>query len=280
VRDVANPVPALVTLDFLGLELSEWHGYADAIHSGARRAPGSGQKLKWLMNEVDAVVRRSDLHQDGLIAWLLSTELDSERLSDGMIREIVFTLLNGGIDTTTSMIANAVVQIDARPDLRGALRQDSGTVPATVQELLRYCGPSIGVARTAVAEAELGDVSVAPGDRALFLVASANLDASRFDDPDRFDAGRSPNPHLSFGYGAHRCLGAELATAELEIFVAALMERFPNFVVDRHGVVPYRTIPLVNGFAAVPISFSADGRQPSDGGPLPKLTKPRLRPAV
>ena len=277
VSEIANPVPALVTMDFLGLDLGEWHRYGDAIHSGVRRAPGSGKKLKWMMSEVDAVVERTDLHRDGVIPFLLRAEIDGQRVPHDIVREIVFTLLNGGIDTTTSMIASCVVQIGTNPHVRTMLRDDPSTAPVVIQELLRYCAPSIGVARTAVQDAELPATKICPGDRLLLLVSSANFDEERFQQPDQIDPARRPNPHLSFGFGAHRCLGAELATAELEIVVAELMARMPDFVVDEAGVDPYRTIPLVNGYASVPITFAPVARQMPET-PLPVLTAPRLKP--
>lgn len=279
VTDLANPIPAIVTMDFLGIDLREWHLYGDAIHSGARRAPGSGQKLKVMMHEVDELVSRTDLHQDGLIAHLLRAEVDGRPLDRDIAREIIFTLLNGGIDTTTSMIASSVVQIDAHPDARELLRNDPGAIPTTVQELLRYCAPATGAARTVTAETEIEGVALHPGERVLLLLSSANFDESSFVDADRLDPCRAPNTHVSFGFGPHRCLGAELATAELEIFVAELIARMPDFTVDRAAVTPYPTIPLVNGYVSVPIMFSPRPPGHVAGDDIPRLTAPRLAPA-
>jgi cytochrome P450 len=144
---------------------------------------------------------------------------------------------------------------------------------------LRFCAPSIGIARTAVEPAEIHDVQICPGERLLLLLSSANFDAERFEEPERVDVERTPNPHLSFGFGAHRCLGAELATAELEIAVGELMRRFPDFAVTRDGVESYRTIPLVNGYVSVPITFAPAPRESATVSALPVLTAPPLRPA-
>ena len=279
VADLANPIPAIVTMDFLGIDLREWHLYGDAIHSGARRAPGSGQKLKTMMHEVDELVCRTDLHPDGLIAHLLKAEVDGLPLDQDIAREIIFTLLNGGIDTTTSMIASTIIEIDAHPDVRELLRDDLGAIPAAVQELLRYCAPATGAARTVTADTEIEGVALHPGDRVLLLLSSANLDESGFANADQLDPSRNPNTHVSFGFGPHRCLGAELATVELEIFVAELLARMPDFVVDRAAVTPYPTIPLVKGYVSVPITFPPWAPGDGVGADVPRLTAPRLAPA-
>ena len=148
-----------------------------------------------------------------------------------MICELIYMVLNGGIDTTTSTISNAIVILDEHPDLRQQLLAEPERIPAAVQELIRYAVPSTGIARTVLAETEVGGCPVQPGDRILLLLASANFDEDVFQDPDAFRIDRERNPHLSFGVGPHRCVGADLAATEVEVLLETLLQRIPDFTV-------------------------------------------------
>ena len=195
-----------------------------------------------------------------------------------MVCELVYMTLNGGIDTTTSLIANSAVQLDADPGMRERLLDDRQLIPSFVQEMLRFCVPSTGIARTSMADTEIGGVPVHAGTRLLLVLASANFDDDRFEQPSEVDVDRQPNVHLSFGSGAHRCVGAELATAELEELTAELLRRIPDFRIDRVGVDAYPTMPLVNGFISVPATFTPTERSNATSTALPVLTEARLRP--
>lgn len=278
VRDLANPLPAIVTLDALGIALDDWHVYAEAAHGAAYREPGSGQKLKWVMQNVRDIVREGAYEPESLIASWTEARIDGEPLGPDMVCELVYMTLNGGIDTTTSLIANSAVQLDADPGVRERLLDDRQLIPSFVQEMLRFCVPSTGIARTSMVDTEIGGVPVRAGTRLLLVLASANFDDDRFEQPSEVDVDRQPNVHLSFGSGAHRCVGAELATAELEELTAELLRRIPDFRIDRVGVDAYPTMPLVNGFISVPATFTPTARSNATSTALPVLTEARLRP--
>jgi cytochrome P450 len=128
-----------------------------------------------------------------------------------------------------------------------------------------------------VAPTEIGRCPIGAGERVLLLLASTNFDDEQFPHPDVLDFDRPSNQHLSFGTGGHRCVGAELATAELEVFLERFLSRIPEFHVDLDRVQAYPTMPLVNGHIAVPTTFTP-GRRVSPIGDLPHLRQPRLRP--
>ena len=278
VDDLANPVPAIVTLDVLGIDLADWQQYADAAHGAVFREPGSGQKLKWMARNVRDILQNESYSPDGLIAAWASATIDGERLSEDMVYELIYMVINGGTDTTTSLIANAVIQIDKNPEIREQLLADPARIPGAVQEFLRYCVPSTGVARTATANAEIRGCPVDAGERILVVLASANFDEEVFDDPERVEIDRTPNAHLSFGTGGHRCVGAELATAEMEVVLAEVLRRLPDFKIDQGSVKRYPTMPLVNGHISVPATFSAGPSLGMGSSDVPTLTQPRLRP--
>ena len=278
VHELASPLPALVTLDTLGIPLDDWRTYADAAHGAAFREPGSGQKLKWVAANVRELVRTGAYHTDGLIASWCRAEIDGKPLEQEMVCELVYMVLNGGIDTTTSTISNAIVILDAHADLRQQLMSEPERIPAAVQELIRFAVPSTGIARTVLAETEVGGCPVQAGDRLLLLLASANFDEDVFPDPDAFRIDRERNPHLSFGVGPHRCVGADLATAEVEVLLETLLQRIPGFTVRTDGLRRYPTMPLVNGYITVPCSFPPGPRR-STPSPSPVLTTARLEPS-
>jgi cytochrome P450 len=277
VTQLANPIPAIVTLDVLGIDLVDWRTYAEAAHGAAFREPGSGTKLKWMMQNVRELVRDGAHDPLGLIASWKAATVGGEPLSDNMVCELIFMVINGGTDTTTSLIANSIVELQRRTDLRQRLVDEPALVPAAVQELLRYCVPSTGVARTTLAPTEIGQCPIGAGERVLLLLASTNFDDEQFPHPDVLDFDRPSNQHLSFGTGGHRCVGAELATAELEVFLERFLSRIPEFRVDLDRVQAYPTMPLVNGHIVVPTTFSP-ARRVSPISELPHLTQPRLRP--
>jgi cytochrome P450 len=100
-----------------------------------------------------------------------------------------------------------------------------------VEEILRFDSPLHLFERTATEATEVAGVALEPGDKVAALLGAANRDPAVFADPDRFDAGRDPNPHLAFGAGIHFCIGAPLARLELEISVRTMLSRFPDLVV-------------------------------------------------
>jgi len=109
-----------------------------------------------------------------------------------------------------------------------AIAADPALVPSAVEEMIRWVTPLNNFFRTAVADTEIADQPVAAGDRIILLYPSANRDEAVFVDPFRFDVRRSPNPHLSFGFGAHFCLGASLARFELTVLFEELVRRLTN----------------------------------------------------
>ena len=109
-------------------------------------------------------------------------------------------------------------------------------------------------------------------------IASANLDEEAFPDAATFDLTRSPNPHMSFGTGTHRCIGADLARANAEFFIRQVLTRMPDFEVDRDAVRPCESIPLANGYTSIPIRFAAGEQLRIDDDAFPTFTAPRILP--
>jgi cytochrome P450 len=265
VDDLANPLPALVSLDYIGLPLGRWVRYASILHSAVYREAGSAREIGWLLEDLHRIIRERREEgpdtRDDLVSALLTTESDGEPLCDQIIVELIFMLLNGGIDTSTALIAHMLGYLDQHRDIRTRLAADPALIPNAVDEMLRYVTPGPGLARTVVRPTEVSGHRLEPGDRVWIAFGSANTDETLFPDPHRIDIGRAnASKHLALGSGVHRCLGAFLAAAEMRILLEELLERMPDYRIDHRRVQAYPRIPLVNGFIRMPASFTPGPR--------------------
>jgi cytochrome P450 len=268
VDDLANPLPALVSLDYFGLPLERWEDWAVALHQAAYREKGSMRKVAGLVTELNEIVaeRRRTLDpgkpadEQDIVERLLTAEVSVEGgggpMDDETVVNLIFMLLNGGIDTSTALIANMFGWLGRNPDRRAELAADPALIPAAVDEMLRYFTPGTGVARTVTRAVELGGRELRPGDRVLLALGAANLDDEMFPGADQVRLDRdNNNRHLAFGAGIHRCLGAFLAPAEMRLLLEEVLRRMPDYEIDYDAVRPYPTIPLVNGYIAMPATF-------------------------
>lgn len=268
VDDLANPLPALVSLDYFGLALEKWEYYATVLHRAAYREKGSGRDVRILLDDLRSTVeqRAATLgDRDGapsdVVDRLLNAEIDGVPMGIDEAVNQLFMLLNGGIDTSTALIAAMFLHLDDHPEQRAALTADPALIPAAVDEMLRYFSPATALARTVVAPVELGGVVLAPGDRVLLGFGAANGDPEVFPEPDDVVLDRhNSGKHLAFGYGIHRCIGAFIAPAELIELLGEVLRRMPDYTIDRSTVVPYPTIPAVNGYIAMPATFTPGRR--------------------
>ena len=135
------------------------------------------------------------------------------------------------------------------------LRSDPSLIPVAVEEMLRLVTPTSAVITRAVTADEVGGCSFAAGEHRFMFLLAANRDPDVFDGPDRFDVGRSPNPHLSFSAGKHFCLGAPLARLHGEIAIAALLERLPGLRLDGEPV--WRSAMPLREVEALPVAWDA-----------------------
>lgn len=148
-------------------------------------------------------------------------------------------LLFAGHETTMNLICNGLLAFIRHPDQWDRLRADpSGLARTATEECLRFDPPVKSTQRVVAETTELAGQTLEEGDRIRWIIAAANRDPAVFDDPDRFDIGRQPNPHLSFGSGIHYCLGVALARMEGQEVFRALAERFDGFELDGEDAAP------------------------------------------
>jgi len=192
-------------------------------------------------------------------------DIEGRRLTDDEVTSILITTLGGGIDTTTALIANALVYLHHHPEHRGRLARDESFVTSFCEEMLRYYSPVQGFARTVTTDTDLGGCALRRGDRVFLSWAAANHDPLVFDRPEEIIPERFPNRHTSFGVGAHRCVGSTLARAEFGVVLREVLLRMPDYSLA-DGAVRYSNIGTANGWHRLPARFTPGRRV---GAPAP-----------
>ncbi|MFI9010508.1 cytochrome P450 [Actinosynnema sp. NPDC053489] len=249
VRDLAYPLPVIVIAELLGVPADDRHlfrDWVDGLFEGQGRLSlkddratqeealrGGVEAMRPILDylgEHAAQCRRRP--RPGLLNDLVRAEVDGARLTDAQVVNFATILLVAGHITTTMLLGNTLLALDAHPDRFAQVREHRGLLPSAIEESLRFLTPFAAVARTTTAPQTLGGVEV-PADQLLMLwVGAANRDPRVFADPDAFDVTRDPNPHLGFGRGVHFCLGAPLARLEGRLALDVLLDRFPRLRTD------------------------------------------------
>jgi cytochrome P450 len=167
-----------------------------------------------------------------MLSTVIHAELadaDPPRLSDDELSAFFSLLFSAGAETTRNAIAGAMLAFLEWPDQLDLLRSGQAAMGPAVEEILRWTTPSPSKRRTATTGCELGGKRISAGQKVLVWEGSANRDPLRFDEPDAFALQRDPNPHLSFGHGAHFCLGAHLARLEIRVALEEVLRTVTSF---------------------------------------------------
>ncbi|MEQ4208917.1 cytochrome P450 [Actinopolymorpha sp. B9G3] len=236
-RHFARPLPIEVICELVGIaepDRPRWRDYGALVAAGVGQ--GFAEAVPGIINGAKAAIaRRRDEIADDLLSDLIRAQAeDGDRLSDTELVTLVWHLVLAG-QTPTNLIANSVRALLAHPDQLTALRADSALIPRAVEELIRWCGPTLlTIPRYAREDVELGGVLVAKGAPVTASVAAANRDPRAFAgtgaQPDQLDIRRTVTPlgHLGLGHGPHFCLGSAVARVETEVALAGLLRRFPD----------------------------------------------------
>ena len=200
------------------------------------------------------VAERRNQPTDDLTSALLEAEIDGDRLTDDEVLGFMFLMVIAGNETTTKLLANAAFWGHKNPDQLAPVYDDAELVPLWVEETLRYDTSSQILARTVSGELTLYDTTIPDGDVLLLLPGSAHRDERVFDNPDDYVIGRDIGSKLmSFGSGAHFCLGAHLARMEARVALTELFKRIRGYQVDEANAVRVHS-SNVRGFAHLPIT--------------------------
>jgi pimeloyl-[acyl-carrier protein] synthase len=192
--------------------------------------------------------------RNGLVNWLLTAEINGDRLTEEEIIANVIVTMVGGQETTTNLIGNGLLTLLRNPEKMQWLRNNPPLMQGAVEELLRYESPSQHTARMAPFDLELGGRKIRKRQAVIAVMGAANRDPERFPDPDRLDLTRTDNRHVAFGWAAHFCFGAALARIEGQISFATILRRLPNLAL-KSGPLGWRPNLGLRGLIALPVTF-------------------------
>jgi cytochrome P450 len=212
--------------------------------------PAADAAVEWLRAHLGQLLKeRAERPGDDLLSHLLAAEESGDRLShDEIVDNTVFAFF-AGFETTVHLLATGTVALLRHPDQWALLRAEPGLVPTAVEEFLRFDAPIHGTARLVHEPIEIGGQKVRRGRVLVLMLGAANHDEAVFREPARLDVTRDPNPHLSFGGGAHLCLGAFLARMEATVVFDWLVRRLstmePAGPAVRQPNTPFRAFETV-----------------------------------
>ncbi|MHA7650410.1 cytochrome P450 [Mycobacterium sp. ML4] len=263
VLDYASPVPAILTMKLMGLPYDNWDLYANLFHSVMAVPQDSPEYLTAIAAVPDmmqgvlefARARRANPKED-LTSFLIQFEFDNERLTDEQLLTILWNLIGGGVDTTTSQTALTLLHLGTHPQLRRQLIDHPELYRTATDEFLRYFSVNQQLSRTVTKDVTVNGQHLRANDKLIISWLGANHDENEFDRPDEIVLDRNPNRHLAFGLGPHRCIGSHLARLMAEVMVKAVLDRIPDYVVDEDGVDFYLGNPSMTGLARLPVTFT------------------------
>ena len=200
--------------------------------------------------------RRAPRDTNSALDVVVRFEQGGRRFDEAEAASHVSMLVIGGAETLPKVLANGLVRLAEYPEQRARIARDPSLVSDAFDEICRYDMPTQLLGRTARRDVKLHGQTIRAGQPVMFLYASANHDPREFIDPDRFDIGRKPPRILTFGAGAHQCLGRHVARMEGRICIEEILARFPQYEVDMERAVRLHT-EFVQGFSSLPVRTGA-----------------------
>ena len=238
IEDLASPLPALMIGRLLGFDDADWPNLRDwsertiALGGGPRyfNDDGMNAAIEFAVAAAGLYEQKKGCPMDDLMTMYTTAEIPGhefgidEAISDALL------LLDGGAETTRTVIARTLLNLHAHPE-QWALLKSGADLTVAVEEFIRYVTPIHNMCRVAATDYDLHGTLIPAGTQVLMMYSSANRDPSHFTDPERFDVTRTPNHHIAFGFGTHFCLGAALARLEIRTFFEEFIRRVDSFTV-------------------------------------------------
>lgn len=264
VWDIAAPLPLIMIANDLGVapddrdQLLTWSDAMLSALTGKEEAmgPAADAFVGYTAYVNDVIDDRTANPRDDLMSVLCHAEVDGDRLDrDSIVHESLLILI-GGDETTRHVISGGAWQLLANRSQWDGLRADPARLATGIEEMLRWVSPIKNMNRTATRDVVFGGQDIAEGDNVLLLYPSANRDEEVFEEPFRFDIGRTPNDHVAFGFGTHFCLGNSLARLELRVMFEQLLSRIPDLTLVSADEPRYRAANFVSGYESMPVRFT------------------------
>ena len=263
VADIAGRLPSGLIAELMGISRSDGerlYELTEIMHTTDPAVAGPTEKFVAIVEMLQYAGTVAEEKRrnpgDDIASTLVQAEVDGDRLTEGELQWFFLLLVNAGGDTTRNLVAAGIQLLFENPDERRRLTDDlDGLLPTAIDEMLRYTSPVVHFRRTVTRDTELRGQKLAEGDKVVVFYGSANRDDSVFARPDRFDVGRTPNPHMAFGGGGpHLCLGLHLARIEIDAMMRELLTRVPDI---RPLAPPERLASnFIAGIRHLPVAFT------------------------
>jgi cytochrome P450 len=268
---LAFPLPVIVIAELLGLPrsdrtlLKDWTYKITETKSpftiqdagdddGATNMQILAEQARQLTSYLLEHLRDRRRHpREDLLTKLVQAEVDGQRLSDDEVAGFSSIVLFAGHITTTLLLGNTVLCLDANPEQAARVRADRALVPSAIEESLRFLSPFPATSRATTVDVELGDFPVPKYQMLVVWLGAANRDERQFDRPDEFDLTRDPNPHIGFSRGNHYCVGSPLARLEGRVALNILLDRFPTLRLDPDDQPSFFPVMDMTGARRLPV---------------------------
>lgn len=269
VDELANVVPAVLTLAMLGIPVAKWEIYNEPVHAAVYTPPDSpdAPRVAELHRElgIDLITNLFEIRENprpGIINAVANASFDGDAPDDMELLGILSLVIGGGFDTTTALTAHALEWLSQNPAERERLSEDRDTLlDAATEEFLRYFTPAAGDGRTISKDFEADDgTDFREGDRLWLSWAMANRDSELFEEPNSLHLDRTGNRHFSFGLGIHRCIGSNVARTVFKRMLIAVLDRMPDYQCDPEGAMHYDSIGVIQGMRHLPATFTPGSR--------------------
>jgi cytochrome P450 len=262
IGDFAGPLPAMVIMHMLGLpvadmaQVKEWSNKMQLFIGSATTSPEKYQLAEEgaisMASYFRDVIRHRERHPgNDMISKLLAVRNAEQSLTEDEVIGTCMLFLFGGHETTTNLIGNGTRLLIRHEEARRTVASNPSAIQGAVEEMLRFDGPTGSLVRVVKTPHTLHDKALAAGDRVFVMVHAANHDSRRFAAPERFEITRQPNPHLTFNYGPHFCLGAPLARLEGQVAIGKVVARLPPL--DLAAPVSYMDTLVMRGVRTMPV---------------------------
>jgi cytochrome P450 PksS len=263
IANFALPLPLTMIGRILGVPAEDNHKFhrwcKTLISAGTNRnlfvlIPNIMAFMRYLKKLIKE--RRANPKED-LITALVQAKDGSDQLSEDEILAMIILLLIAGHETTVNLIGSGSLALLEHPDQLAQLRSEPALIKTAIEELVRFvCPVEMATERYAREDSTIAETIIPRGELVMAVIGSANRDANYFDNPDALDITRKNNKHLSFGLGAHYCLGAPLARLEGQIAISTLIQRMPNLQLSiPPDQLRWRGTFVLRGLEALPVSF-------------------------
>ncbi|MEC1622893.1 cytochrome P450 family protein [Bacillus mojavensis] len=259
----ASPLPFIVISEMMGIpkeDRAQFQIWTNAmVDTSEANRELTNQALREFKDYVGKLIHERRIQpKDDLISKLVHAEEDGQTLSEKELYSMLFLLVVAGLETTVNLIGSGTLALLQHKEELEKLKQHPEMIDTAVEELLRYTSPVVMMAnRWAIEDFSYQGHSIKKGDMIFIGIGSANRDPEQFENPETFDITRTPNRHISFGFGIHFCLGAPLARLEGKIAFNALLKRFPQIELSATPEeLKWRKNAFLRGLESLPVSLA------------------------